>query len=1229
MIMTIREQLDTIASKRILILDGAMGSMIQSFKLIEADFRGSRFADHPVSLSGCNDLLCITSPWVILGIHEAYLRSGADIIETCSFNATSVSLSDFGIGDMAYEISAAAAALARKAVDKFSTPEKPRFVAGSIGPTAKSAGLARELDTEGGQAVWDELETAYYDNVRGLLDGGADILIIETIFDTLNAKAAIAAVNRALAERRAALPDVPLIISATVSGSGRLLSGQTVEAFCASVLHADPWAVGLNCSFGADLLKTYVANLAAFAPCLVSAHPNAGLPNALGAYDEDPVTMAEHLEKYMREGLVNIIGGCCGSTPAHISVIAARAKLHEPRKIPPKTGGTLLAGLETLRIGGGAGMSARGFTVIGERSNVAGSRKFLRLIKEEQYGEALEIVRDMIRQGAAIIDICMDDALLDAEKAMITFLDLVGQDPETAGVPVMIDSSCWEVIESALKHVQGKCLINSISLKEGEEEFLRRARLVRLYGAAITVMLFDEQGQAADYERKIAVAGRCRDLLSGIGFPPEDIVFDPNVLAVATGLREHDRYALDFIRTCAWIKEHCPGSQISGGISNLSFSFRGNDTVREAMHAVFLKHAIEAGLTMAIVNPASLISCDDIDPDLREAAEDVILCRTGDADPADRLIVLAERFAGGKTAVKSAAAADDWRTLPVEDRITRALVGGIDTFIAEDVLELRPKFSRALEIVEMVLMKGMKEVGKLFGEGKLFLPQVIRSARVMKKAVAALEPYMEQEKDPAAAQNASRVLLATVKGDVHDIGKNIVAVVLACNGYSVTDLGVMVAPNTIIEAAEREDAAIIGLSGLITPSLNEMINTAREMEKRGMKIPLLIGGATTSLAHTSVRIAPEYSGPVVYVPDAGQSAETVRSLLSETEKSRFLEQLEQSYQDAVLRHERIKSYRELIPLSEARNNKIPAVHYIPTVPKIKDLIVLNDYPIEKVIPHIDWHAFLQTWDLAGETYPNAYTAIDLENRQKAREKLMKDAREMLDRIANGEMLQFRGIVGFFPAASEGDDIVISAKNGVTRFCFPRNQEKKRAGGYNSCLADFILPKDSGPTDWIGLFALSAGFGLTKAAEEYRAKHDENNAILLAGIANTLTEAISEAAHAQVKQEWWGYAPDENRSPGHTGKHALSGIRPAFGYPVCPDHTTKKTAFDLLEAEKNCGFALTETAMIIPAASVCGMYIARPGSYYFGVGRLDDDQLEDWAGRVGISVREAEKRLGRI
>ncbi|MDR1128648.1 MAG: methionine synthase, partial [Treponema sp.] len=995
--LSVRERLDRIAAERILILDGAMGTMVQAYRLpsgeclSEADFRGDRLANHPVNLKSCSDVLCLTRPEVISSIHEAYLEAGADIIETCSLNATSVSLADYGIADLAYEISAAAAALARKAADRFSTDERPRFVAGSIGPTSKSGSMSPYIDDPGKRAIgWDELEAAFYDNARGLLDGGADILLIETIFDTLNAKAAVAAIRRLESERQIA---VPLMISATVSNTaGRVLSGQTMEAFCASMSHAKPWSIGLNCSFGAEKLIIPIRRLSEIAPCLVSAYPNAGLPNQLGGYDETPEIMCGHLEEYMKEGLANILGGCCGSTPAHIAAIAGAAKACKPRRVPAARRETVLAGYEALRINSGTVAAGAGdgfpFVRIGERANVSGCKEFLEFIRAGDYETALGILQDMADQGAAIINVGMDDPLLDAVAVMPHFLNIALADPEIARLPLMIDSSRWEVIEAALKCIQGKALVNSISLKDGEAEFLRRARAARTYGAAVVVMLFDEKGQAVTFERKTEIAGRAYRLLMEDGFPAEDIVFDPNVLTIVTGIPEHDSYAFAFIRACSWIREHYPGVQITGGISNLSFSFRGNRQVREAMHAVFLHHAAGAGLTMAIVNPGTLLPYDKVDRELRDAVEDVIFCagtETGGSPPAvparpaqnpqERLVSLAVGIknkaqgvdpAGGKTEA-------GWRGLDAEERVFHAMICGIDDFIEADVLELKNRCERCFQIVEGPLMRGMKEVGDRFGAGKMYLPQVIRSARVMKKAVAALEPFIRKEKALAVSAGAggnsagvlpggAKILLATVKGDVHDIGKNITGVVLDCNGYDIVDLGVMVPAGQIIERAVSENAAAVGLSGLITPSLDEMAVVARGMEKRGLKIPLLIGGAAASVIHTALRLAPEYSGPVVYIPDAGRSAGAVGSLLSDAARPGFLAALETRYREALAFHETITAKRELLSLEQARQNRFSQAWAAPE-PKEKNIREFDNYPVERVIPFINWKAFLNFWEM--------------------------------------------------------------------------------------------------------------------------------------------------------------------------------------------------------------------------------------------------------------------------
>ena len=1271
----IRKTLDEIAGKRILILDGAMGSQIQALNLSEDDFRGSRFADHPTPLLGCNDLLCLTKPDAISKIHEAYLEAGADIIETCSFCSTAVSLADYGIGDLAYEVSVAAAALARRAADKFSTDGKPRFVAGSMGPTAKSASLSPDMDDPAKRGIyWEQLEAAYYDNARGLLDGGADILIVETVFDGLNAKAALFAISRLLEERHI---DVPIIVSATVSDtSGRLLSGQSLDAFCVSVMHVRPWALGLNCSFGAEKLLPSLQKLAAClasagdAPCLTCAYPNAGMPNQLGAYDETPEIMAGFIEKYLQLGLVNIIGGCCGTTPAHISAIAQKAAAHKPRIASQVSGAGFLAGLEVLALLPAKTLSPHNYPLlIGERANVAGSREFLRFISEKKYTQALGFVRDMIQNGAAIINVGMDDALLDAEAEMKNFLRLALSDPEIAKVPFMIDSSRWNVIEAGLKCVQGKPLVNSISLKDGEAEFLRRAKLVMRYGAAVVVMLIDEQGQAASYERKIEIAERAYRLLtqSDAAFPPENIVFDPNVLAIATGISEHDSYAHDFIRACSWIREHCPGTHISGGISNLSFSFRGNNTVRAAMHSVFLKHAGNAGLDMAIVNPAGLIPYEAVEPELRAAAEDLILNRHPDA--ARKLLEIAERggserggsergspvqgrHAGQSSRGKQSSSPDAWRSMNLKKRIIHAIVKGIDEYIEADVLALRETeyADSPLAIVEGPLMAGIGELGRCFGEGKMYLPQVIRGAMVMKKAVIALEPFITAKKgtDAEAVPSSAKIVLATVKGDVHDIGKNIVGLVLGCNGHKIIDLGVMSPADKIIETAVNKNAAAIGLSGLISPSLDQMILVAREMEKHGLRIPLLIGGAAANLAHTALKIAPEYSGPVIYVPDAAQAAGTVKSLFSDTDRPGFLETVAERYHEAVMRHVSIQSHVEIIPIENARANRIPAIFSSSANGESANTNVaqgfpaigfteLNDYPADKLIPHIDWQAFLQTWELAGNTCLQADE--QKAEKEKRRVELLNDAEKMLQRIKAEGLLKLRGIVGFFPAAGDGDDVVLFEPDGgktkeVTRFCFLRNQEKKRAGAYNPCLADFFKPLNgqNGGTqaaaknrekcgadhsiDRLGLFALSAGFGLKEAQDVFHQQGDDYRAILLATLANALADAFAAEVHSHFQP-----------ALGQFGDTRPVGIRPVFGYPISPDHEDKRLAFALLDAAGRCGLNLTETAMMIPAASVCGMLIYHPAAYYFGVGRIGEDQLNNWARRKRISLEEARRRVG--
>jgi 5-methyltetrahydrofolate--homocysteine methyltransferase len=1207
--LTTNEMLNEQASRRILILDGAMGSLIQSFGLTEADFRGERFVAHATDLKGCNDLLCLTKPGVIAAIHDQYLQAGADITKTCSFSANALSLADYGVAELAYEINRAAASIAREAADRRASVEKPRFVAGSVGPTSKSAAISPDANDPGARSVtWDALEAAYYDQARGLLDGGADALLVETVFDALNAKSALAAIMRLREERRV---NIPVMVSATISGpSGRILSGQTIAAFCVSVAHAEPWSIGLNCSFGADALLPYVRQIAASAPCLVSVHPNAGIPNLSGGYDDTPEIMADALDVYMREGLLNIAGGCCGSTPAHIAAIAERAKAYAPRVAPKPKPCTALSGLEALRVEAVEPLQGEYAIVpIGERTNVAGSRKFLRLIKEANFAEAANMARESIAAGARIIDVCMDDALLDAKAAMRRFLNFALSDPCVAAVPVMVDSSNWDVIEEGLKCIQGKALVNSISLKEGAAAFLRKARLARRYGAAVVVMLFDEDGQAAEYERKTAVAERSYALLTQDGFPAEDIVFDPNALSIATGISEHDAYALDFIRACAWIKSHCPGVQISGGISNLSFSFRGNDAVRNALHAVFLRHAAEAGLTMAIVNPASLVPCAGLDPDLRTAAEDVILCRdpaAGVPAASERLLSLAlSRATAGKPRAPLSSG-DSWRETArsEEDRIVYALVRGIDTHIDADALALIGKKQEngmsgekaALEIVEGPLMEAMRNVGVLFSEGGLFLPQVIRSARVMKKAVAALDPFFARETRDASAlpdkqEKKTKILLATVKGDVHDIGKNIVGVVLACNGYEIIDLGVMVPCENILEAAVKEQVDIIGLSGLITASLDEMTTVAKSMAARGFTIPLFIGGAAASRAHTALRIAPEYSGPVVYSSDASHAATAARSMLSEAERPAFLEKLKKSYEQAIEEEKRKteRKQRAFIPLEEARKNRVSASAFVPK-PRQEGVRVFTAYPIERVIPYINWKAFISSWDMS-------------KSPRKEKENLLLDAKSLLRRVAEERLLTLKAVVGFFPVAVENEDVIISAPT-PARFHFPRNRDRQKAGVPNPSLADFIVlgeRNDEKGEGWLGLFALSAGFGVKEAQAAFALRRDDGGSLLIASLANALAEAFAEELHCRVRKDLWGYAPDERLAPEDAIAGKYQGIRPAFGYPAAPILADNRAAFAVLQVEKAIGITLTPSAMMTPEASVCGMYIAHPGAYYFNAG----------------------------
>ncbi|MDR2767884.1 MAG: methionine synthase [Treponema sp.] len=1195
------QQITALLKERILILDGAMGSLLQE--------RAPSFSFSP-------DLFCLEKPELVSAIHQEYLEAGADIITTCSFNANALSLADYGLAEKTRELCRVSAVLARQAADNFTSAKKPRFVAGSMGPTSRSAAIAPDVEDPSKRGVsWDELEAAYHESAGGLMEGGADLLMLETVFDTLNAKAAIAAVRRLIEETGRG---IPLMISATISdASGRLLAGQTLEAFVVSVLHARPFSLGLNCSLGAEKLLPHLRELAACAPAATSCHPNAGLPNSSGGYDEKPEETAAFIRAFLDQGLVNIVGGCCGTTPDHIAKIAELARSYPPRPLAENGAfgaavtKSMLAGLEALDLD-------KGFVDIGERCNVAGSKKFLRLVQRGFWDQALDIARAMIDAGAGIIDICMDDALLDGKAAMTRFLALALSDPYIARVPIMIDSSRWEILEAALKCIQGKALVNSISLKEGEAEFLRRAKLIHHYGAAAVVMLFDEQGQAQNYGRKIEIAGRSFKLLLASGFPPEDIVFDPNVLTIATGMAEHDPYALDFIRAAAWIREHCPRAHVSAGVSNLSFSFRGNETVRRALHAVFLENAVKAGLDMAIVNPANLVSAAELPAELREAAEDAVLCRG--ENPSEKIISLALRKKENEAGA-APSSVPAWRTLPPEERLAHALVQGIDSFIEDDVLALKQSLS-ALALVEGPLMRGMETVGKFFGEGKLFLPQVIRSARVMKKAVAVLEPFLVDEKEADADSRPAaraKIVLATVKGDVHDIGKNITALVLSCNGFEVIDLGVMVPSEKILDTARELGADFIGLSGLISPSLEEMVKLARAMEERGFDIPLLVGGAAASTAHTALRIAPVYSGPVVYVSDAGKSAAVLRNLLSSAAREKFLTALAADYEKASALHREIEHKRSFLALEEARANR-PPIDWTDIAARESAVIQYDDYPLDSVAPLLNWNEFCAAWELKK---PDAASE---------RKKLIDDASALLKKIVSEKLLTLKAVTGFFPAVSQNEDVIVldgsrRDQNGETvlperaRFCFLRNQQPRAAAAgrqkntaYNLCLADFILPQSlrgaggAPRNDWLGLFAVSAGFGLDTAAAPYREAGDDYGALLIASLSDHLAEAFAEKLHRETSG---------------------GGIRPAFGYAACPDHEDKRLCFSLLEAERRIGLTLTDSAMIRPAASICGMYFTHPDSRYFAVGKIDAGQLADWARRKGITVDEARRRAGFI
>ncbi|RMG40007.1 MAG: methionine synthase [Candidatus Dadabacteria bacterium] len=1223
----LKARLNKILEERILILGTPMGTSIQSYGLGEEDFRAERFKDHSKDLKGNNDLLSITRPDIIEEITKSFLDAGSDIILTNTFNSNAISQSDYGLEQLVPELNRESVKIARKLADEYSrlNPEKPRFVAGSIGPTNRTASISPNVNDPGYRNVtFDELTAVYGEQIQALVAGGVDILLIETVFDTLNCKAAIFAASKLFEESG---KNLPLMISGTITDqSGRTLSGQTPEAFWISVSHApNLLSVGFNCALGARQLKPHLQELAQVADLPVSAHPNAGLPNEFGEYDQSAEEFRAAVREFMQEGLVNIIGGCCGTRPEHIKAAAEEAKNFKPRKIPPRKPGLLLSGLEPLAVN-----ELSNFVNIGERTNVTGSRKFARLIREERFDEALSVAVSQVKGGAQILDVNLDEGMIDSAAYMQRFINLMAAEPEIARLPFMIDSSKWEVITSGLKCMQGKGVVNSISLKEGEQVFLEHAREILRYGAAVVVMAFDEEGQADSYQRRIDICKRAYDLLvKDLHFPKEDIIFDPNVLTVATGIEEHNNYALDFINATRWIKENLPGARVSGGISNISFSFRGNNTVREAMHAAFLYHAIQAGLDMGIVNAGQLAIYEDIPADLLERVEDVLLNRRPDAT--ERLIEYAEKVKGKKTK-KDSSEDLKWREAPVEERLKHALIKGIVEFIEEDTEEARKKYSRSLEIIEGPLMDGMNVVGDLFGSGKMFLPQVVKSARVMKKAVAYLIPYMEEEKKEAGEdkrRGAGTVLLATVKGDVHYIGKNIASVVLACNSFEVVDLGVMVPADKILSEAEKCRADVIGLSGLITPSLDEMINVAAEMERRSMKVPLLIGGATTSRRHTAVKIAPAYSGPVIHVLDASRSVPVVSNLVNDETALQFTEKIKKEYQQIREEHLSRQSLRKYCSLEEARKNRFKSEweKIDITPPTHPGITVIDDFPLENLVEFIDWNPFFIVWELKGK-YPDIFESARY---GKEARRLFDDAREMLREIIEDNLLTAKGVIGLFSANStESDDIEIYTDDKrdtvVTVLHTLRQQLKKREGQSNMALADFVAPKNSGINDYIGAFAVTAGIGVKELVEHYKNDLDDYRVIMIKALADRLAEAFAECLHGQVRRNYWGYAADELLTNKELIREKYRGIRPAAGYPACPDHTEKRLIFDLLSVEKNTGINLTENFAMYPAASICGLYFAHPDSHYFGLGKISRDQVEDYAVRKNMPVSEIEKWL---
>ncbi len=1204
--------------KRILVLDGAMGSLLQTYRLTEEDFRGDEFADHPCELKGYNDLLSITQPHIVREIHANYCSAGADIIETNTFTSTSVSMADYHLQDIAYQVNYAAARIAREVADKWSSPTRPRFVAGSMGPTNRSCTISPDVNDPGYRNItFAQLVSAYTTQAEGLIDGGADFLLVETVMDTLNCKAALFAIQM-LGEARGI--EIPLIVSSDRSGGGgRNLSGQTVEAFWNSVRHANLLAVGLNCGFGAQQIRPYLAEMSKMADIPIICYPNAGLPNELGQYTQTPEEMGNWMHAFAQNGFVNIVGGCCGSQPEHIETITEVAAEYPPRQPEPQERACRLSGLESFNI-----TPDSLFVNVGERTNVTGSRRFATLIKNEDYETALEVARDQVENGAQLIDINMDAGMLDAKTAMVRFLNLIAAEPDISRVPIMVDSSRWEVIEAGLECIQGKGVVNSISLKEGEADFLEKARTIRRYGAAVIVMAFDEDGQADSYERKVEICQRAYRLLTEQGgFPPEDIIFDPNIFAVATGIEEHNEYAKAFIEACREIKATCPHALVSGGVSNISFAFRGNDTVREAMHAAFLYHAIHAGMDMGIVNAGQLAVYDDLPKTLLEPVEDVLFNRAEDAT--DRLVTLAGTL---QSKGKKRRVSRKWRKLPVEKRLSHALVEGIIEYIDADTEEARLTYKRPIQVIEGPLMDGMNRVGELFGDGKMFLPQVVKSARVMKKAVAHLIPYIEEEQAEGAVQSRGKIVMATVKGDVHDIGKNIVGVVLGCNNYEVIDLGVMVPADEILEAARKENADIIGLSGLITPSLDEMVYVAEEMEREGFRIPLLIGGATTSKVHTAVQIEPVYGGSTIHVKDASRSVGVVSDLMSDERQQTFMAQTREEYSDIRERRAKNRKQVNLLPFSVAQERKFTTgwQNYQPPEPSVMGTKVFDDYDLAELVDYIDWSPFFTTWGLRGK-YPNI-----LENPEVGEEasKLLKDAEALLRIIVEEKRFRARAVVGLFPANGVGEGTAIYADAARTEVIATlhhlRQQTEQPFNRPNLSLGDFIAPKATALLDYIGAFAVTTGHGVPEFCAEFEREQDDYNSIMAKALADRLAEAFAERMHQYVRTTLWGYAVDEGLDNDALIAERYRGIRPAPGYPACPDHNQKRTLFDLLKVTKNTGITLTESLAMFPAASVSGWYYAHPEARYFSIARIGEDQVADYAERTGMDIETAKRWL---